>query len=186
MQTAIQIDVIETPALLVREIRPRDARAFSTYMLRDDFQQTISVRYSTAIDVQKFVARSVRRQALPNRTSFHLAAELKACGTVVGDGFVLLHRPKSAELGWSVHPDLWGRGFGTEIGAVLAAIAFERLKCDSVWAKSFSKNEASIKLMERIGMQRDRVVTNREVTRGEHTDVIYYSMKSDDYFDASY
>ena len=165
---------------------PRDTRAFCDYMLREDFQENISVRFSNALEVQRFVARCVRRQALPDRTVFHLAAELKHTSSVIGDGFILQHRPKSAELGWSVHPDMWGRGFGTEIAKVLIAIAFEKLACDTVWAKSFAKNTASIRLMERNGLTFDRKEVDQQVAAGVHTDVVYHSMNADAYFDASY
>ena len=184
--TAIQISGVETKALLLREIESSDARAFADYMLRDEFQRMIAVRYKSALEVQRFVARCVRRQALPNRTSFQLACELKLTSSVVGDGFVVLHRPKSAELGWNVHPDMWGRGFGTEIGKALIAIAFERLKCDTVWAKSFVDNKASICLMERNGLTFDRKEIDLNVANGVRADVVYHSMNADAYFDASY
>jgi ribosomal-protein-alanine N-acetyltransferase len=186
MHADIQIPAVETPGLLIREIRPRDARDFSTYMLREDFQATIATRYSSATEVQKFVARCVRRQALPERSNFHLAAELKVGRQVIGDGFMLLHRPRSAELGWSVHPAMWRRGFGSEIGSALLAIAFEKLGCTAVWAKAFASNTGSIKLMKRIGMTHDRDLPKQKVAPGTTTDVTYYSMKADDYFDAVY
>ncbi len=184
--TAIQISGVETKALLLREIQASDARAFADYMLRDDFQRTIAMRHKSALEVQRFVARCVRRQALPNRTSFHLACDLKLTSSVIGDGFIVLHRPKSAELGWSVHPDMWGRGFGTEIGNALIGIAFEKLKCDTVWAKSFVENRASIRLMERNGLTFDRKEVDMNVAEGVRTDVVYHSMNADAYFDASY
>jgi ribosomal-protein-alanine N-acetyltransferase len=186
MRAALQIARIETKALTLREIRARDARAFSGYMLRKNFQQYIAVRYSTAADVQGFVARSLRRQMSPNRTLFHLAAELKATSHVVGDGFIQLNRSQSAEVGWGVHPDLWRRGLATEIAEALVAIAFERLGCSRVWAKSFAENEASIRVMEKVGMRRERFAQDQYVGNGLRTDFYIYSMTADDYYEAPY
>ncbi|WP_342642610.1 GNAT family N-acetyltransferase [Rhodoligotrophos ferricapiens] len=186
MRAALQITRLETRALTLREIRARDARAFAAYMLRNDYQKHVAVRYASAADVQGFVARSLRRQMSPNRTLYHLAAELKATGHVIGDGFIQLNRPQSAEIGWGVHPELWRRGFATEIGQALVAIGFERLGCSRMWAKAFAENEASIRIMEKIGMRRERFAQDQYVGNGLRTDLYIYSMTADDYFDAAY
>jgi RimJ/RimL family protein N-acetyltransferase len=60
-----------------------------------------------------------------------------------------------AELGWVLSPTHRGRGFGTEAVAALLAIAFEQLGVRRVTAGCFAVNEASWKLMERVGMRRE-------------------------------
>ena len=152
MGTKVEIKGVETPGLLIREMKASDARSFARYMMREDYQAKIAVRHESAADIQKFVARCLRRQAALTRSVFHLSAELKASGQVMGDGFLIMNRPKTFEIGWGVHPDLWRRGFGTEIGHALLAIAFERLGAETVWAKSFVSNEASLKIMNKLGM----------------------------------
>ena len=186
MHTAVQISGIETPRLFIREIRSRDSRQFSDYMLRADYQAAIAVRYTHSAEVENFVSRSVRRQKLPNRTSFHLAAVSKENGKIIGDGFITKHRPRSAELGWGVHPGYWQLGLGTEIGEALIAVGFEKLDCALLWAKSFAANTGSIRLMDRIGLSHDRLAPDQQVAPGVRTDVTYYSMKADDYFEAAY
>ncbi|QPC44771.1 GNAT family N-acetyltransferase [Kaustia mangrovi] len=186
MRAALQISRVETPALVLREIRARDARSFAAYMLSKDYQSHIAVRYASPADVQGFVARSLRRQMSPNRSLYHLAAELKATGHVIGDAFLQLNRPRSAEIGWGVHPDLWNRGFATEIGRAMLAIGFERLGCSRLWAKAFAENAASIRVMEKIGMRRERFARDQYVGNGIRTDVYVYAMTLEDYFDAPY
>lgn len=186
MRAALQISRMETPALVLREIRARDARSFAGYMLRKEYQTNIAVRYASPADVQGFVARSLRRQMSPNRSLYHLAAELKATGHVVGDAFLQLNRPRSAEIGWGVHPDLWNRGFATEIGRAMLAIGFERLGCSRLWAKSFAGNASSVRVMEKIGMRRERFARDQYVGNGIRTDVYVYAVTLDDYFDAPY
>ncbi|MEM7426016.1 MAG: GNAT family N-acetyltransferase [Pseudomonadota bacterium] len=186
MGTKVEIKGIETPGLVIRDLKASDARSFARYMLREDYQSKIAVRYESTSDVQKFVARCLRRQAALNRSVFHLSAELKASGQVVGDGFLIMNRPKTFEIGWGVHPDLWGRGFGTEIGTALLAIAFERLGAGNVWAKSFVSNIASLKIMEKLGMEETKVAENHPVAPGFRTDVAFHSLSAEAYFDAPY
>lgn len=186
MGTKVEIKGIETPGLVIRDMVASDARSFARYMLREEYQATIAVRYQTAADVQKFVARCLRRQAALTRSVFHLSAELKASNQVIGDGFIIMNRPKTFEIGWGVHPELWGRGFGTEIGHALMAIAFEKLGATTVWAKSFVSNAASLRLCDRLGMTQDRVSKNHPVAPGFRTDVSFHSISASDYFDAPY
>lgn len=186
MGTKVEIKGVETPGLLIREMKASDARSFARYMMRDDYQAKIAVRYESAADIQKFVARCLRRQAALTRSVFHLSAELKASGQVMGDGFLIMNRPKTFEIGWGVHPDLWGRGFGVEIGGALLAIAFERLGAETVWAKSFVSNEASLKIMKKLGMPEQKVAENHQVAPGFRTDVAFHSISAADYFDAPY
>jgi ribosomal-protein-alanine N-acetyltransferase len=74
----------------------------------------------------------------------------------------------------------------TEIAEALVAIAFERLGCSRVWAKSFAENEASIRVMEKVGMRRERFAQDQYVGNGLRTDFYIYSMTADDYYEAPY
>jgi RimJ/RimL family protein N-acetyltransferase len=63
------------------------------------------------------------------------------------------------EVGWTVHPDEWGRGYATEIGRAGLAYAFDELQADRVVAFTEPHNRRSRAVMERLGMgyQRDIV-----------------------------
>jgi RimJ/RimL family protein N-acetyltransferase len=186
MSTAVQIGALESPALIVREVHKDDMRDFAGYMLRHDYHQHLASRYTSIAEVQAFVARCLRRQSLPNRRGYYLAAELKATGHVVGDGFVVVHGGKTAEVGWGVHPDLWGRGFATELAKALLCVGFEKLKCQKMWAKSFSENRASMRVMEKIGMKHDQLVRDQRVAPGLSVDVSYWVLAAEQYFEAAY
>ncbi len=98
---------------------------------------------------------------------------IEADGEVVGDVMVALRdawaqrevleqaRATEAELGWTLHPDHTGQGYATE--AVRAAIALcftptvsGGLGLRRVTAACFATNEASWRLMERVGMRREQ------------------------------
>ena len=84
---------------------------------------------------------------------------------------------RSAELGWSLHRDHWGRGLTTE--AVHAAIdfAFETRGLDRVHARAFAPNIGSWRVMEKVGMTREGVLRLHDVDRyGERHDVVWYGL----------
>lgn len=60
-----------------------------------------------------------------------------------------------ANLGWALHPDETGHGYATEAVAALIAVCFEHLGVRRVTADCFAANEASWRLMERVGMRRE-------------------------------
>ncbi len=110
MGIKVEIKALETPGLVMWEMIAADARSFAQYMLREDYQSTIAIRYQSAADVQKFIARCLRRRQIAhNRSVFHLSDGLKASGHVIGDGFVVMNRPKIFEIDWGASGPL-GQG----------------------------------------------------------------------------
>ena len=64
-------------------------------------------------------------------------------------------RGVQAELGWTLHPDHAGQGYATEAVRELLRVCFEDLGLRRVTATCFAENEASWRLMERVGMRRE-------------------------------
>ena len=55
------------------------------------------------------------------------------------------------EIGWHLRQDMWGKGFGTEIGQAMLDRAL--LDVDRVLAIAYPENLASLRIMEKIGMK---------------------------------
>ncbi len=101
----------------------------------------------------------------PGRLAKTLVVELD--GRVVGDLMLwvkdawaqaevaALARGAEAELGWVLDPVYGGRGYATEAVRGLIRICFEGLGVHRVTASCFADNEASWRLMERVGMRRE-------------------------------
>ena len=60
-----------------------------------------------------------------------------------------------AALGWAFHPDHAGHGYATEAVRELLRVCFDDLRLRRVTADCFADNEASWRLMERVGMRRE-------------------------------
>ncbi len=180
------IPAVETPSLVLREIETRDWKAFAHFMTRETYQRHIAMRLRNEDDVKNFVTRQVARQGDERRHIFHLAAEDKKRTLAVGDGFIILGRGGLAEIGWGVAPDLWGRGFGTEIGRALTGLAFERVGAVRVWAKVMASNASSLRLAQRIGLKHERSHPDYPAGQGRFEAVEFFAMSAEDYFDAAY
>jgi [ribosomal protein S5]-alanine N-acetyltransferase len=186
MNTITRLPAVETPSLMLREIEARDADPFCNFMMQEKYQRHIAVKLASEQEIKAFVTRSIARQGDDRRNAFHLAAEEKLSGEAIGDGFLILQRPKTVEIGWGLHPAMWRMGLGTEIGTALLGLAFERLKAENVWCKVMGGNTASAKLARRIGMRHLKSHPDYPTSPGRSGIVEFYAISERDYFDLGY
>ena len=186
MTILTRLPAVETPALVLREIEPRDAGPFCNFMMQEAYHRHIAVRLASPAEVKTFVKRAVARQGDERRSAYHLAAEEKLSGEAIGDGFLIRQRPKAVEIGWGLHPAMWGMGLGTEIGHALLGLAFEKLRANSVWCKVMDGNQASARLASRIGLRHLKTHPHYPAAPGRSCRVDFYAMDESDYFDRPY
>lgn len=62
-------------------------------------------------------------------------------------------RRNPLEIGWRLHPDFWRRGLASEAAKRMSAFAFESLSAPELIATCHPDNAASIRVMDRLGMQ---------------------------------
>lgn len=72
-----------------------------------------------------------------------------------------------AELGWALDPAHAGRGYATEAVRELLRVCFEDLGLRRVTANCFADNEASWRLMERVGMRREVYAVRESLHRSK-------------------
>jgi RimJ/RimL family protein N-acetyltransferase len=130
----------------------------------------------------------------PGRLAQTLVIELD--GEVVGDLMLKIEdawaqaevaeqaRGVQAELGWCLDPEHAGRGYATEAVAALIRLCFEDLGLRRVTANCFADNEASWRLMERLGMRREIHTLRESLHRsGEWLDGMGYALLADEWRD---
>ena len=58
------------------------------------------------------------------------------------------------EIGWRLREDAWGHGYATEAATVVLDLAFRVHRMDRVVSRTDVANEASIRVMRKLGMRR--------------------------------
>jgi [ribosomal protein S5]-alanine N-acetyltransferase len=180
------MSALETPHLILREISREDSDELAAFMTQPRYQKHIAHRMRDGAMVKDFVIRQIAAQKDSRRHVFHMAAEEKFSGEVVGEGFIICHGDGSHEIGWGVHPAMWSMGLGTEIGQALLGVGFEHLRAKRVWSKVMVANTASAKLARRIGMA---LVTTHEqyaISAGRSGPVDIFALTATDYYDLPY
>jgi RimJ/RimL family protein N-acetyltransferase len=91
-------------------------------------------------------------------------------------------RGVQARLGWALDPEHAGRGYATEAVRELLRICFVDLGLRRVIAECFAANEASWRLMERVGMRRETHTLRDSLHRsGQWLDGYGYALLSEEW-----
>jgi RimJ/RimL family protein N-acetyltransferase len=104
-------------------------------------------------------------------------------GRYIGDVvlFPLESQPRTAELGWVVHPSYTGRGFAAAAARELIRVAFEHYDLHRVVANLDGRNDASARLCERLGLRREAHHLQDYWCKGEWTDTLIYALLADEW-----
>ena len=96
------------------------------------------------------------QQELP-RTRFELAVEETASARVIGACDLSLIETNVVDLGYMLGLGDWGRGYATEIARALIDAAFSSLRAARIISTVDVNNQASIRVLEKVGMRWEAV-----------------------------
>ncbi|WP_246637168.1 GNAT family N-acetyltransferase [Actinoplanes hulinensis] len=180
---------LHTDRLTLRPATIDDADATWRFRCREDVSRWIT-RASVTLDEHRTWFRA------PDSLARTLVIEHS--GTVIGDLMVKIEdawaqaeitaraRGMQAELGWVLHPDHAGHGYATEAVRELLRLCFKDLGLRRVTATCFAVNEASWRLMERVGMRREFYTVRDSLHRsGEWLDCVGYALLFDEWSDSA-
>ena len=103
--------------------------------------------------------------------------ELRKTGDVIGAaGLTHLKDGAEIEVGYRFLKEHWGQGYATEAVRALIDVAFGTHGMRRVIAQLDSRNTASAKLCERLGMTREAYLRQDCWAKGEWTDTIIYGL----------
>ena len=69
----------------------------------------------------------------------------------------------AAEIGYLLNRKYWGRGYATQAARAIVDWALSQAEVSLVWATCDVENVASIRVLERIGMHREKILPNYRI-----------------------
>ena len=159
---------LETPRLIIRDLLPSDVDAFFGYMKVEQYWRDVPIEPPTLKSIKAMADRWLSDQEKEPRTDFFLAAVAKATGDLIGEAILHIRslRSQQGEIGWGVGQDHIGHGFATEIGSAMLDLAFDRLNLHRVYAQCRIENQASRRIMAKLGMREEGVLRENLLARG--------------------
>jgi RimJ/RimL family protein N-acetyltransferase len=82
------------------------------------------------------------------------AVIVRESGVLIGDAGLYRTPGGEVELGYTLGAAWWGRGYATEAAGTWLRVAFEELGMNEVVALAEPANVASLRVLEKLGMQR--------------------------------
>ena len=148
-----QMPTLQTDRLILRPMRVSDAEDMFRYARRQDVTEYLlwsphpSRQYT-----EEYLRYLQRRYALGE--FYDWAVVEKKSGRMIGTcGFTRFDFPHNAgEIGYVLAPDCHGRGLGTEAARRVLRFGFEELELHRIEAKFMQGNDASLRVMEKLGM----------------------------------
>jgi aminoglycoside 6'-N-acetyltransferase len=83
---------------------------------------------------------------------------------------------RGAEIGWTLHPDFFGKGYAAEAAAATLDLAFDTLGIHRVRAELDPRNDASVVLCRRLGMREEAHFVQDLWFKGEWADTGVYAI----------
>lgn len=99
-------------------------------------------------------------------------------GTVVGEA-VLFWRSREhlqGEIGFVLHPKYCGHGYATEAAREMLRLGFEELGLHRITGRIDARNDASARVLERLGMRCEAHLIENELVKGAWTDEKVYAI----------
>lgn len=83
---------------------------------------------------------------------------------------------KRAEIGYEIHPGHWRKGYSSEAVSKVLSYGFEVMNLTRIGAVVFIENEASNKLLTKMGFEKEGVLRKYMYQNGKAHDTNVYSL----------
>ena len=152
--------VLETERLSLREFTADDAQFILTLLNEPSFLRYIGDKQVRSLaDAAGYILNGPVASYERNGFGLYLV-ELKESYTPIGMcGFLKRDELPDPDIGFAFLPEFWGKGFAFEAAAAVLEDARQRLGLQRILAITSLDNEASIKLLQRLGLRFDKVIT---------------------------
>jgi [ribosomal protein S5]-alanine N-acetyltransferase len=169
---------IETERLLLREFTASDEAGVHEYACDPRVSQYDSWGPNTREITHEVLSQGLVKQKQWPRDDVTLAAELQTIHKVIGGVrlWIVDRANATAELGYTFNRSFWNNGYATEAAQAVLDRAFGVLKLHRVCATCDTRNAASWRVMEKLGMRREGHFLRDRLQRGEWRDTYLYAI----------
>ena len=176
------IPELETPRLLLRRMKVCDSADMYDYARRPEVTQYLLWRPHTDVD---YTRRYLEYLGGRYRIGAHYewAVICKENDRMIGTcGFARVDTANNcAELGYVLHPDYHGKGIMTEACLRVLQFGFQVLGLNRIEARYMLGNDASRRVMDRIGMLFEGVRRSGMLVKGSYRDIATCAILAKDY-----
>jgi len=170
------------PTIVAERVRLRWLTPGDVDALYDVFSDPDVMRYwsSPPLQDREAAGRLLQqiRDHFERRDLFQWGVALSADDRVIGTCTLcrLDALNKRAEIGFALGRAHWGHGYMSEALEALFGIAFDEMQLRRIEADVDPRNEASIRLLERLGFEKEGHLRERWLVNGGVQDALFYGL----------
>ena len=179
MPLPYELQPLHGPRVTLDALRPDDLD--DLYALQSDPAVCRYLLYEARSheEVTRVLARDSAATRLEKAGDYLQPAIRDEKGAFLGTMYFELHSvepDRTAEIGWILAPHAQGRGYGAESARLMLDLAFRELGLHRVYAELDPRNDASVRLCERLGMRHEATHVEHMWLKGEWTDTGHYAI----------
>ena len=169
---------LATKRLILREFQENDWPDVLAYQTNPLYLRYYDWAERTPEDAQKFVQMFIAQQQEHPRTKFQLALVLKSNNQLVGNCGIRMESADAheADIGFELALQYWGHGYATEAARAMLHFGFTELGLHRIWARCIADNVGSIRVLEKLGMQLEGRLREKEHFKGQWWDRLIFAI----------
>jgi len=168
----------QTARLSLRRFVPEDFAAYADCHRRAEVYRHLYTAPPEGEALAQQFARACDPRFEDEGDAFRLAVCRQTDGALLGE-VVLKYANRIArqgELGYIFHPDYAGQGYATEAAGAMLALGFGPCGLHRIFARIASRNEASWRLADRLGLRREAHLVENDFFEGVWGDEFIYAL----------
>ena len=178
-----RIPTLETDRLIMRKILPIDCADIYEYSCKPETSRYLLWSpHENPKYTKKYI--SFVQNAYRNESFYDFALVDKESGKMIGTcgftGFDLSHN--SAEIGYVLNPDFWGKGLAKEAIMRLMAFGFAELRLHRLTARIMTQNTASKRVAEKCGMRHEATHIESMLIKGNYETIDEYAILAKEFY----
>jgi RimJ/RimL family protein N-acetyltransferase len=182
MNPSATLPTIATERLALRWLTEDDAPALFTLFSHPEVMRYWSTPPMKDLSEARALLGRIRK-AFRRKTLFEWGIALGKEDRVIGTCtlFHLDEQNRRAELGYALARECWGQGLMSEALTALLDHAFSTLDLNRIEADVDPRNEPSVRILERLGFEREGLFRERWLVAGERQDSLMLGLLRHDW-----
>ncbi len=178
-----QLVELATERLILREFRESDCPDVLAYQSDPLYLRYTEWTERTLESVRNFVRVFIDQQQEQPRTKYQLAIILKSTRQLIGNCGLRMESPdaREADIGCELSPKRWGQGYAAEAVRVIIAFGFTELHLHRIWARCIADNIGAVRVLQKVGMQQEGRLRDKEYFRRRWWDSLIFSILEDEW-----
>jgi RimJ/RimL family protein N-acetyltransferase len=83
---------------------------------------------------------------------------------------------RQGDIGFELDPSYWGQGYASEAARAMLEFGFTEIDLHRIWARCNAENDGSVRLLEKLGMQREGRLRENEYFKGRWWDTMIFAV----------